>query len=143
MKLQTLAVQGGAASNTPGDSLRQVLAVIAVSMGVGGCVPVTHQALAVSCSEYIGKPITSRIAALGPPQTVYRIDASHMGYVFEAQETRYVGGVPYYTVNYMIGADKHHTPVRRVTTTCKGAFVVLAPSDTTPVSERIIVDVIS
>jgi hypothetical protein len=43
----------------------------------------------------------------------------------------------------MIGADKHRTPVRKVTTICSGVFVVSAPSDTTPVTERIVVDVVS
>ena len=123
--------------------MRRSLAAITCFMGLSGCVPVTHETLAVSCSEYIGKPISSRIAAMGPPQTVYRINSLQVGYVFEAQETRYVGGVPYYTVNYMTGADKHRTPIRPVTTTCKGVFVVRAPSDATPVSERIIIDVIS
>lgn len=123
--------------------MQKLLTAIACSIGLAGCVPATQQTLAVSCSEYIGKPIASRIAALGPPQRVYRINEAQMGYIFEARETRFVGGEPYYTVNYMIGADKHHTPVRPVTTTCKGVFVVRAPSDTTPVSQRIIVDVIS
>ncbi len=144
MDLRVHASPGDAASNLWEDSVRRLLAAIACSMGVGGCLPfTTQQTLAVACSEYIGKPVTSRIAALGPPQTVYRINESQVGYIFEARETSYVGGEPYYTVNYMIGADKHHTPVRRVTTTCKGVFVVRAPSDTMPVSQRIIVDVIS
>ncbi len=143
VRLRVHALPGIAASNLWESSLRRLLAAIACSVAVSGCLPVTQQTLAVSCSEYIGKPIASRIAALGPPQTVYRINESQVGYIFEARETGYVGGEPYYTVNYMIGADKHHTPVRRVTTTCKGVFVVRAPSDTMPVSQRIIVDVIS
>jgi hypothetical protein len=116
---------------------------LALALGAAACVPTTHQTLVVSCSEYIGKPISSRIAVLGRPKTVYRINETQVGYIFEAKETRYVGGEPYYTVNYLIGADKHHMPVRRVTTACQGVFVVRAPSDTMPVSERIIIDVIS
>jgi hypothetical protein len=125
-----------------GVHLRRLSAAIACSIWAGGCTPTTQETLAVSCSEYIGKPIASRIAALGPPRTVYRIDETRLGYVFEARETRYVGGMPYYTVNYMIGADKHRTPIQPVTTVCTGVFVVRAPSDATPPSQRIIVDVI-
>jgi hypothetical protein len=123
--------------------VKKIFVSLALAFGAAACVPTTHETLAVSCSEYIGKPISARIAAFGPPKTVYRINETQVGYIFEAKETRYIGGEPFYTVNYMIGADKHHTPVRSVTTSCKGVFVVRAPSDTTPVSERIIIDIVS
>ena len=116
---------------------------LAAAIGVGGCVPTTHETLALSCADYIGKPISARIAAWGPPRTVYRINPTQVGYVFESRQTTFVGGEPYYTVNYMIGADKHHAPVRKVTTVCGGVFVVNAPSDAVPVSEQIVVDVVS
>jgi hypothetical protein len=101
-----------------------------------------HEAIEVSCSEYIGKPISSRIAAFGPPNSVYRISATQVGYVFKTKETAYVGGEPYYTVNYLTGADKHRTPVRKISRVCQGVYVVHAPSDALPASERIIVDVL-
>jgi hypothetical protein len=117
--------------------------MLAITAGAAGCAPTVQDAVALSCSDHIGKPISTRIAALGPPRTVYRIDPLQVGYVFESRETTFIGGELYYTVNYLIGADKHRTPIRPVTTTCTGVvFVTRAPSNATPVSERIIVDVI-
>jgi hypothetical protein len=95
----------------------------------------------MSCSDHIGKPISSRIAAYGPPTSVYRINSSQIGYVFKTRTTTYVGGEPYYTVNYLTGADRHRTPVQKVTRICHGVYVVHAQSDGIPASERIIVDV--
>ena len=108
----------------------------------GGCVPTTYETLAVSCTDYIGQPITGRIAAWGPPKIVRRMTPTQVGYVFETKETSYIGGEPYYTVNYLIGSERHRRPVHRVTTTCKGVFVVQASSEATPISQRIIVDVV-
>lgn len=112
-----------------------------LALGAAGCTPTIHETLAVSCSDYIGRPISERIAALGRPKAVYRINPTQIGYVFETRETTLVGGHPYYTVNYMVGVDKHRTPIYPVTTTCQGVFVVRAPSDATPISQRVIVDV--
>jgi hypothetical protein len=123
--------------------LRTLGVTLAAAIGVGGCVPATYETLAVSCSDYIGKPISARIAAWGPPRTVYRISPTQIGYIFESKQTAFIGGEPYYTVNYLTGADKHRTPIRKVTTVCSGIFVVNAPSDAMPVTERIVVDVIS
>jgi hypothetical protein len=122
--------------------VKKLALVVGVAASAAGCVPTTHDALAVSCSEYIGRPISERVAALGPPRTVYRISPTRLGYVFEAKETVLAGGHRYYTVNYMIGADKHRTPIYPVTTACQGTFVVNAPSDVTPISQRIILDVL-
>lgn len=126
--------------------MRTILTLLALALGVGGCVPpayeAAYEAVDMPCSDHIGKSIASRIAALGPPQNVYRINATQVGYVFKTKETAYVGGEPYYTVNYLTGADKHRTPVRKITRICHGVFVVQAPSDAIPVSERIIVDVL-
>ena len=96
----------------------------------------------MSCADYIGKPISSRIAAYGAPASVYRISATQVGYVFKTKATTFVGGEPFYTVNYLTGADKHHTPVRKITRVCHGVYVVHAPSDAVPVTERVIVDVL-
>ncbi|MGO4525785.1 hypothetical protein AB4097_13070 [Microvirga sp. 2MCAF35] len=123
--------------------MRTLFATLAVALGAGGCVPAVQEPLALSCSDYIGKPISARIAAWGPPRTVYRISPAQVGYIFESKQTAFVGGEPYYTVNYMIGADKHHAPVRKVTTICSGLFIVNAPTDTVPVDERIVVNVVS
>jgi hypothetical protein len=101
-----------------------------------------YETVEMSCSEYIGEPISSRIAAFGPPNSVYRISATQVGYVFKTKETAYAGGEPYYTVNYMTGADKHRTPVRKISRSCHGVYVVHAPSAALPASERIIVDVL-
>ena len=121
--------------------MRSVLVLLATALSVGGCTTVTYEAAEMSCSDYIGKPISSRIAAYGPPTSVYRINSTEVGYVFETKTTAYVGGEPYYTVNYLTGADKHHTPARTITRICQGVYIVHAPSDTMPVSERTIVAV--
>ncbi|QRM30168.1 hypothetical protein [Microvirga sp. VF16] len=123
--------------------MRTLFVTLAVVIGTGGCVPIAQETVALSCSDYIGKPISARIAAWGPPRTVYRIDPIQVGYVFESKQTTFIGGEPFYTVNYLIGADKHRTPIRKVTTTCSGVFIVRAPSDAIPANERIVVDVIS
>ncbi|WP_157934187.1 hypothetical protein [Microvirga ossetica] len=123
--------------------MRHLVMMFAIAAGAAGCTPTVHETLALSCSDYIGKPISTRIAVLGPPRNVYRIDPMQVGYVFESRETTFIGGEPYYTVNYLVGADKHRTPIRPVTTTCTGVvFVTRAPSNATPISQRIIVDVI-
>ncbi|MFC1460380.1 hypothetical protein ACETIH_27460 [Microvirga arabica] len=121
--------------------MRPTLALIAAAFGVGGCTTASYEAAEMSCSEYIGKPISSRIAAYGPPTFVYRINSTQVGYVFKTKTTAYVGGEPYYTVNYLTGADTHHTPARKITRICHGVYIVHAPSDAMPVSERIIVGV--
>lgn len=122
--------------------MRPILALVAIAFGVGGCTTPSYEAAEMSCSEYIGKPISSHIAAYGPPTSVYRINPGQVGYVFKTKTTAYVGGEPYYTVNYLTGADKHHTPVRKITRVCRGTYVAHAPSDTMPVSERIVVEVL-
>ncbi len=122
--------------------MKRLVLVIASAAAAGGCVPTTYGTVAVSCADYIGRPISERIAALGPPRAIHRISPTQLGYVFETSETTFHGGHTYYTVNYLVGSDKHRTPIYPVTTTCRGTFVVLAPSDATPVSQRIIVDVL-
>jgi hypothetical protein len=114
----------------------------AAALLAGGCISTHHETLAVSCSEHIGRPISTRIAALGPPKAVYRINPTQVGYVFESRETVFVGGEPFYTVNYLVGSERHHTPIRPLTTACTGVFVVQAPTDAVPVSQRIIIDVV-
>ena len=126
-----------------GTFLRTLFATLAAATAAGGCVPATQETLALSCSDYIGKPISARIAAWGAPRTVYRMSPTQVGYIFESKQTAFIGGEPYYTVNYMIGADKHHTPIRKVTTVCSGVFVANAPSDVLPVTEQIVVDIIA
>ena len=121
--------------------MRPVFVLLATALSIGGCTTATYEAAEMSCSDYIGKPISSRIAAYGPPTSVYRINSSQVGYVFKTKTTTYAGGEPYYTVNYLTGADKHHTPVHKITRVCHGIYVVHAPSDAMPVSERIIVGV--
>lgn len=117
--------------------------LVAVGLGfaVAGCVPTTYTSLAMGCSESIGQPISERIAALGPPATVIRISPTLVGYIFKGKETAFFGGERYYTVNYISRSEKHHTPIYPVTTTCRGTFIVNAPSDATPIAQRIIVDV--
>ena len=122
--------------------LRPILALLATALSVGGCTTATYEAAEMSCSDYIGKPISSRIAAYGPPTSMYRVNASQVGYIFTTKTTIDVGGEPYYTVNYLTGADKHRMPVRRITRVCEGIYVVHAPTDSIPVSERVIVNVI-
>lgn len=121
--------------------MQKLVLVIGLAASLAACVPTTHETLAVTCSEYIGRPISERIAVLGPPKSVYRINPTQLGYVFETSQTTLEGGHPYYTVNYMIGVDTHRTPIYPVTTRCKG-FIVAFASEAAPISQRIIVDVI-
>ncbi|MCG7394797.1 hypothetical protein MHY87_18010 [Microvirga sp. ACRRW] len=121
--------------------MKRLAAAVGVALSTAGCVSTSQETVTAACSEFIGRPISERIAALGPPRATYRISPTEIGYVYETKETVFVGGHPYYTVNYLVGADKHRTPIRPVTTKCRG-FVVSAPSAATPVSERIIVDVL-
>lgn len=122
-------------------SVKRVAAVVGAALGAAGCVSTAPETVALSCADYVGRPISERIAALGPPQSVYRVSPTELGYVFETKDTTFVGGQAYYTVNYMTGADRHHAPIYSVTRKCRG-FVVRAPSAATPVSQRIIVDVL-
>jgi len=121
--------------------MKRIAVVAGVALGAAGCVPTVHETLTVSCADFIGRPISERIAAFGPPQAIYRISPTELGYVFETKETTFVGGHTYYTVNYLVGADRHRTPIHPVTTKCRG-FVVRAPSSDTPISRRVIVDVL-
>lgn len=122
--------------------VRRVVAVVSVALGAGGCVSTVQETVSFSCADFIGRPISEqRIAALGPPQAVYRITPTEVGYVFETKDTVLAGGGTYYTVNYMTGADRHRAPIRPVTTKCRG-FVVQVPSPAAPITERVIVDVL-
>ncbi|HZH12609.1 MAG TPA: hypothetical protein VEZ24_19830 [Microvirga sp.] len=118
--------------------MKRMIAVVSLALGVGGCVSTVEETVSFSCADFIGRPISERIAALGPPQSVYRITPTEVGYIFETKDTVLAGGGSYYTVNYMTGADRHRAPIHTVTTKCRG-FVVRAPSPATPVSERIII----
>ena len=121
--------------------VKRIAVVVGAALGAAGCVPAAQETVKFSCSDFIGRPISERIAALGPPQAIYRISPTELGYVFETKETTFVGGHTYYTVNYLVGSDRHRTPIYPVTTKCRG-FVVRAPSSATPASERIILDVL-
>lgn len=121
--------------------MRKQIVAAAMALGAAGCAPMAHETIAMTCTEYVGRPISERIAAYGPPKTVIRLSPTTVGYVFEAMETRISGGDPYYTVNYMTGVDRHRTPYYRTKKTCRGTFVVHAPADAIPVNQRIIVDV--
>lgn len=122
--------------------MKRLVIAVGLAASVGACVPTTYTAVASTCSEYVGRPISERIAALGSPKAIYRVSPTQLGYVFETSVTTYQGGYTYYTVNYLVGSQKHRTPIYPVTTTCLGTFIVHAPSDTIPMSERIIVDVL-
>ncbi|KAB0264303.1 hypothetical protein [Microvirga brassicacearum] len=115
------------------------LAVGLVAVGAA-CAPTIHETLAVECFEYIGRPISAPIAALGPPKRTFRVSPTTIGYVFEASDTRFIGNHRYYSVNYLTGVDQHRTPIRAATTTCRGNFIVR--DDGLPASQRIIVDVL-
>jgi hypothetical protein len=120
--------------------LKNVALGVSLAIVASGCAKNIHEAVAVSCFEYIGRPISERVAALGPPKFRYRIDATRVGYAFEASETQFIGHERYYSVNYLTGVDNHRTPIRAATTTCRGTFVVR--DDGLPGSQRIIVDIV-
>ncbi|MBZ6076177.1 hypothetical protein [Microvirga puerhi] len=122
--------------------MRNLATVAGLTTLLAGCAYEPRGALAMACSDYIGRPISERIAAYGAPQTVVRLSPTEVGYTFVAKTTTYSGGDVYYTTNYMVGSDAHRTPVYATTTTCRGTFVTRAPSDAIPVEQRIIVDVL-
>ena len=121
--------------------VKRLAAGVGVALGVAACVPTVEKAVSFSCADFIGSPISKHIAALGPPQAVYRITPTEVGYVFETKDTALIGGETYYTVNYLVGADRHRAPIHPVTTKCRG-FVVRGPSSAAPVSQGVIVDVL-
>lgn len=106
---------------------------------LGGCA--ATNSISMSCSEYIGKPISERIAALGPPTAVVRVGPTQVGYKFVSTATTYSGGELYYTVNYLSRVDENRAPIYPTTGTCYGTFTVTAASDAVPLSRRIIVEV--
>ncbi|WP_157961413.1 hypothetical protein [Microvirga flavescens] len=114
---------------------------LVAALALSGCAPTTYSNLAMACSEHVGKPISERIAALGPPAAIVRLSPTQVGYKFVSTATIYLGGDVYYTVNYMRGADANRTPIYPVTGTCRGMFVVNAPSDAMPLTKRIIIEV--
>ncbi|MCB8820499.1 hypothetical protein [Microvirga rosea] len=118
------------------------LAVVAgLAMLAAGCAYQPQGEVVMACSDYIGRPISDRIAAYGAPKTVVRLSPAEVGYTFLTKTTTYSGGEVYYTTNYMVGSNAHRTPVYATTTTCQGTFVTRAPYDALPVEQRIIVDV--
>ncbi|MGO4705399.1 hypothetical protein AB4072_06440 [Microvirga sp. 2MCAF38] len=108
---------------------------------LGACAPQPSVSVAMACSETIGKPISERIAALGPPASVVRISPTQVGYKFVAKATSYDGGEFYYTINYMHGSDLNQAPIYATTGVCTGTFIVNASTDATPLSRRIVVSV--
>ncbi|MGO4572908.1 hypothetical protein [Microvirga sp. 2TAF3] len=123
--------------------MKKLIAVAGLALQTAGCVLPPQGELAMTCTDFIGKPISDRIAAFGPPQTVVRLSPTRVGYTFVAKTTTLSGGAVYYTTNYLVRVDKHRTPVYAMTTTCRGTFIVRAPSDATPLDQRIIVDVVT
>ncbi|NIX76624.1 hypothetical protein [Microvirga terricola] len=84
--------------------------------------PVWPGPAVVSCSEFIGRPI-SAFTAYRPPSAIIKVNPTPYGYDFVSKETDYVGGEVYYTVNYMVGADAHVLPVYPAETVCRGSFI--------------------
>lgn len=123
----------------PGESaLKKCFLLLAFAPLAGGCA--AHKSFALTCSEYIGRPISEHIAAYGPPKATFRMTPTTVGYLYEGSETRFVGHQRYYEVNYLTGVDNRRTPTRPAVTTCSGQFIVR--DDGEPRSKRLIVDVI-
>lgn len=121
--------------------VKRLILVAGLATSLGACAPILSGPVTVSCSEFIGRPISERVAAYGPPKSVIRLNPTQVGYNFVAEETSFAGGEVYYTVNYMVRADAHRLPIYPTTTVCSGTFVVRAPSDATALSHGVIVDV--
>jgi len=121
--------------------VKKLAAVAGLALLTAGCAYPPQGELVMACTDYIGQPISDRIAAYGPPQTVVRLSPTEVGYTFFTKTTTYSGGEVFYTTNYMVGVDTHRMPVYATTTTCRGTFITRAPSDAIPVEQRIIVDV--
>ncbi|MBF9233363.1 hypothetical protein [Microvirga alba] len=114
--------------------------VVGLAANLGACAPILSGPVAVSCTEFIGQPISERSAAYGPPQAVIKLSPTQVGYNFESKETTFAGGEVFYTVNYMVGSDEHRLPIYPTTTVCRGTFVVRAPSDVSLLNQGVIVD---
>ena len=108
--------------------MRTTLSLFLIAVGVGACMPPAYRGgrdvllglhreadFIAYCSLW---PAHVASTASMPPRS---------GYVFKTKSTAYVGGEPYYTVNYLTGADKHHTPVRKIARVCHGTYVVHGP----------------
>ncbi|QFU15651.1 hypothetical protein [Microvirga thermotolerans] len=121
--------------------MKKLAVVAGLALPTVGCAYPPQGALVMSCSDYIGRPISEPIRAYGAPQTVVRISPTEVGYSFVTKTTTYSGGDVWYTTNYMVGVDTHRAPVYATTTACRGTFITRAPSDVVPVEERIVVDV--
>lgn len=106
---------------------RAILAV-GLALGTASCAPFWFDPIAMSCSEFIGGPI-SAFAAYGPPSATFKVNPTPYGYDFVSTETGYVGGEVYYTVNYMVGVDAHVLPLYPAKTVCRRAVVTGVPFD--------------
>lgn len=113
------------------------LASIALLMPLlAGCVTADTN-FAMSCSQYVGHPLSTLIARQGPPQTTVTISKSRVGYVYTATRQTRTPSLPYYEVNYLTGVDNRRSVSRPVTTTCSGTYIVLLQPD----AKQMIIDV--
>lgn len=115
--------------------MRAIASLLAVAPIIVGCAADTN--LAMSCSEYIGKPVSHLMARQGPPESTVAISKSSVGYVYTATRQSYTPSLPYYEVNYMTNVENRRTVSRPVTVSCRGTYIALAE----PGERQIIVDV--
>ena len=122
--------------------MRRFNTIAVLFLGLAGCgpsmqgSPSMQQSVAQARTKLIGKPISERIAALGRPESVTRVNPRQVAYTFAVSETTSRGG------NVSAGGvSATRTPVNVSTTTCRGTFIVHAPRDDTPLRQRLIEDV--
>lgn len=106
-----------------------------LSPALAGCA--ADRNFAMSCTEYVGQPVSYLTARQGPPESTVRIDATRMGYVYTATQRAYTQSKPYYEVNYMVNVVNKRSVSRPVTVTCSGMYIVFSE----PGGKQLVVDV--
>lgn len=116
--------------------MRVIAALLLAGPMLAGCVT-AEKNMGLSCTEFIGQPVSHLIERQGQPQSTVKISETQSGYVYTATRRSYTPSVPYYTVNYMTRVDNRRSVSRPVTVTCSGIYVVLAQ----PGQRQMIIDV--
>lgn len=115
------------------------LIVLAVSLVQSGCMSTAEMTSRLQ-TMHIGKPISDRISANGPPETVVRISQTQKAYTFVKRLSGVSGGNTTVTPT-MGGSIITSQPVSSYSLECRVTFVVDAPQDNMPEYQMIIRDV--
>lgn len=115
--------------------------VFSLACGLAACGSTVRERLTSAQQKFLGRPITDRIAALGPPETVVRTSPTQVAYTFALHGQTVSGGNVTYTPSYFGGVYANRAPLSVTGTVCRATFVVRAPNDAMPIYQRVIEDV--